>query len=76
MHFDYGTVTPCGQPFQVVRLYMNFVTLRQLREVVRLNPTTPYIQRSRAITHTWFGLFPVRSPLLRESFLLSFPRGT
>ncbi len=24
----------------------------------------------------WFGLFPFRSPLLRESFLLSFPRGT
>lgn len=23
-----------------------------------------------------FGLFPVRSPLLRESFLFSFPRGT
>ena len=24
----------------------------------------------------WFGLFPVRSPLLRESLLLSSPRGT
>ena len=24
----------------------------------------------------WFGLFPVRSPLLRKSFLLSFPPGT
>ena len=23
----------------------------------------------------WFGLFPVRSPLLRESLLLSFPGG-
>ncbi len=25
---------------------------------------------------SWFGLLPVRSPLLRESFLLSFPPGT
>ena len=24
----------------------------------------------------WFGLFPVRSPLLRESLLFSFPPGT
>lgn len=24
----------------------------------------------------WFGLFPFRSPLLRESLLFSFPRGT
>ena len=24
----------------------------------------------------WFGLFPVRSPLLRESMFLSTPRGT
>ncbi len=26
--------------------------------------------------HPWFGLFPVRSPLLGESRLLSFPAGT
>ena len=25
---------------------------------------------------SWFGLFPVRSPLLRESRLISFPAGT
>jgi hypothetical protein len=28
------------------------------------------------LTLTRFGLFPFRSPLLRESRLLSFPRGT
>ena len=27
-------------------------------------------------TYAWFGLFPVRSPLLRESLLLSFPEST
>ena len=46
-------------------------------------PTTPPVQRTRAFTYGWFGLFPFRSPLLRESqpglrrvMLLSFPRGT
>src|SRR5664280_1045923 len=28
------------------------------------------------ITSHWFGLFPFRSPLLRESRFLSFPLGT
>ena len=35
------------------------------------SPTTPPGPESR-----WFGLFPVRSPLLGESLLFSFPRGT
>src|SRR5690606_11368858 len=39
-------------------------------------PTTPHGQRRWALTPVRFRLFPVRSPLLRESRLLSFPRGT
>ena len=39
-------------------------------------PTTPTRQRHRAITPHRFRLIPVRSPLLRESRLLSLPRGT
>ena len=39
-------------------------------------PTTPTWQRRRAITPCRFGLFPLRSPLLGESRLLSIPRGT
>jgi hypothetical protein len=39
-------------------------------------PTTPTWQRHRALTPGRFGLIPNRSPLLRESLLLSFPRGT
>ena len=39
-------------------------------------PTTPHMQRLSAITHVWFGLFRVRSPLLTESRLFSFPVGT
>ena len=34
------------------------------------------MQRLSAITHTRFGLFRVRSPLLTESRLFSFPVGT
>ena len=41
-----------------------------------LNPATPGQQRVKALTLPGFGLFPVRSPLLGESLLLSFPRGT
>ncbi len=39
-------------------------------------PATPNTQRLPAITRTRFGLFPFRSPLLRESRLLYFPVGT
>ena len=35
------------------------------------SPTTPSVPK-----HRWFGLFPVRSPLLGESFLFSLPTGT
>ena len=39
-------------------------------------PTTPDWQRHQALPPARFGLFPFRSPLLRESLLLSIPRGT
>ena len=39
-------------------------------------PTTPNRQRRQAVPPARFGLFPFRSPLLRESLLLSSPRGT
>ena len=39
-------------------------------------PSTPIMQRRRPSPHDGFGLLPFRSPLLRESLLLSFPRGT
>ena len=40
------------------------------------SPTTPQWQRHQALTPLRFGLIPFRSPLLRESLLLSFPRVT
>jgi len=39
-------------------------------------PTTPCRQRRQALTPARFRLIPFRSPLLRESLLLSSPRGT
>jgi hypothetical protein len=68
---------------RMIRLRYKFVTLRPIRVSARCCPTTPVIQRTRAITYNWFGLFSFRSPLLRESQtwfapdqLLSFPWGT
>ena len=55
---------------------LKFITSRQIRNFVQQFPSTPKVQRLRAITYIWFGLFPFRSPLLRESHLLSFPKGT
>ena len=43
---------------------------------IREAPTTPHTQRRQAITRMRFRLFPVRSPLLGESLLFSFPRAT
>src|SRR5271165_3085122 len=39
-------------------------------------PATPATQRPPALPRDKFGLFPFRSPLLRESLLLSLPAGT
>ena len=36
-----------------------------------MSPTTPTMPK-----HRWFGLFPLRSPLLGESLLFSSPAGT
>ena len=50
-----------------------FLPVQQLRLG---GPATPITQRLLAMTRDWFGLFPFRSPLLRESRLLSLPVGT
>ena len=39
-------------------------------------PTTPAAQRPPGVTRNGFSLLPFRSPLLRESRLLSLPAGT
>ena len=58
----YGSLTLCGGAFQRLRV-------RSASAVA--GPTTP-----SALARTWFGLFPPRSPLLRESRLISPRRAT
>lgn len=48
IHFDYGALTLYGHPFQNVRLYIDLVTPRQVRNPVQPNPSTPVLQRFRA----------------------------
>jgi hypothetical protein len=43
------------------------------RQTDQSGPATPRRQRLPSITSSGFGLFPFRSPLLRESRFLSFP---
>ena len=61
---------------RTVQLSVGFLTPRQSCNSVRLLPATPNAQRSQALTCAGFGLFPLRSPLLGESLLLSLPPGT
>ena len=60
--FAYGAITLFGRPFQTIPLPIG---------VPRWSPTTP-----EGISSRRFGLFPFRSPLLRESQLISIPPGT
>ena len=71
--FAYRAVTFCGVNFHSLRLAPDFVTPRPAGRRIKTGPTTPPRQRLPPITSSRFGLFPFRSPLLRESRFLSFP---
>ena len=60
--FAYGGLTLCATPSQVLPLIFHNAVVRALQP------------RSRNLER--FGLFRVRSPLLAESLLISFPAGT
>ena len=60
--FAYGAITHYGRPFQAFPLFL---------WVPHWGPATPSKIASRR-----FRLFPFRSPLLRESQLISLPEGT
>ena len=62
--FAYGAFTLCGPAFQRVRLACMSVAVD--------GPSTP----AHALPHGRFGLLRVRSPLLAQSLLFSFPPGT
>lgn len=54
----------------------NFCNFVNSQVPILLSPTTPIMHRHQAVSHYEFRLIPLRSPLLRESRLLSFPWGT
>ncbi len=74
--FAYGAITLYGWPFQTIPLREGFVTSRAPCTALRPTPTTPHRQRVQPLAPMRFRLFPVRSPLLRESHSVSFPLGT
>ena len=74
--FVYGAVTPCGAAFQTASTISRICNSLPAPVNRLASPTTPMWQRHRAITPHRFRLIPLRSPLLRESLLLSVPRGT
>ena len=59
-YFNYGTFTPSGQPFQIGSSISNIQTTLSHYPGLK----------------TGLGILPVRSPLLRESFLFSLPSAT
>ena len=66
--FAYGDFTLSVGPSQTLRLSTGFLTARGRPPNASYNPTHGM--------HAWFGLFPLRSPLLGESRLISLPAGT
>ena len=62
-----------SNPVHLTRCFVTVASCRRTRSPV---PSTPRTQRRQAITRAEFRLIPVRSPLLGESFLLSFLPGT
>jgi hypothetical protein len=77
--FTYMAITSCGRLFQVVRLAAGLVSLwlfADARPTTPNPPLKPQIPKLKFQRKAGFGLFRVRSPLLTESLLLSFPSGT
>ena len=74
--FVYRAITFSGRRFHAVQLTVDFVTLRMFRRTPKTLPRPRCCSACGLLTQHRFGLFPVRSPLLRESFLLSVPGGT
>ena len=73
--FNYRAITFCGSPFQADSSNEQFGNSVTNLTLGLSGPTTPDWQRRQAIPPVRFRLFPFRSPLLRESHLLSFPTG-
>ena len=74
--FAYGPLTLCGATFQTASARQQICNFVKGLTPLPPGPTTPNWQGRQALPPARFRLFPFRSPLLRESRLLSFPQGT
>ena len=74
--FAYGALTPYGMPFQNISAKRQFCNSAESQTPLNLSSHDPIPARLSGLALVWFRLIPFRSPLLRESLLLSFPRGT
>jgi hypothetical protein len=73
--FDYGTVALCGARFHALRLPNGLLTPAG-SATTRTGALQPRTSNAWPLALARFGLIPFRSPLLGESRLISFPRGT
>ena len=76
MTFAYGALTLYGARFHNASASNRLVNSMEVLSHFPVGPTTPMQHRRQAVPLHRFRLFPFRSPLLRESLLLSVPRGT
>jgi hypothetical protein len=73
-HLGYGTLTRSGAPFQALRLCSHAGP--GASAAAPTPAPQPQSTNASRLPGDWFRLLPVRSPLLRESLLLSLPTGT
>ena len=76
MTFAYGALTLYGARFHNASVNHRLCDSLEVLPSLRVGPTTPLQHRRQAVPLQRFRLVPFRSPLLGESQLLSFPRGT
>ena len=74
--FAYRAVTVFGWPFQANSANDTICNSPADPQVCPVRSHDPRAATAGALTRRGFRLFPFRSPLLRESLLLSFPPGT
>ena len=72
----YGAFTLCGGPFQVPSTMLALCNFPRELRFPPVRSHDPVLATPASLAPTRFGLFPVRSPLLGESLLFSFPRVT
>src|SRR5512133_1186014 len=73
--FVYGTIALCGARFHSLRLTPDLVTAAG-SDTIRSRALQPQTGNACPLTPARFRLVPFRSPLLGESRLISFRRGT